>query len=275
MEIFILYDNINHIKMKKIFYTVLAFIFCFSLNFNAFGQKTEKNQFEEFEKGSFVASNGDILNYRLLPPLDFDSKKQQKYPIIIFLHGAGERGDDNYSQLLHGGQKWLNPVVREKYPAFVLCPQCPKDARWSKVKYHENDKGTKKEMLHSLKELIESFIAKDEIDDKKVYITGLSMGGVGTFDMCCNYPELFDAAIPMCGNANIDLLKNAKDVRFRIYHGDKDVVVPFEGSRRAYKELKRVGADVTYIEYVGVGHNCWNDAFNDEEYLSWLFGKRN
>ena len=236
-----------------------------------FAQMNQANQYDEFERHCHVSQSGDTLRYRFLRPENM--KKNKKYPLVVFLHGAGERGSDNQKQLVHGGQMWLNPVNRENHPCFVLAPQCPEGRRWSDVsRYSSQDKGEGlSSMMEPLKDLITECIAMPGVDPDRVYISGLSMGGVGTFDMCVTYPELFAAAIPICGSVRPELLKNAKKIKFRIYHGDKDFVVPFEGSRKAYRKLKRLGADVTYIERAGVNHGVWNDAFNDPEYLNWMF----
>lgn len=256
--------------MKRILTITLAAL----CGLSASAQMTQENQFDEFEKNVYVSENGDSLLYRLLRPEAM--KKSGKYPLVIFLHGAGERGNDNRKQLAKGGQMWLNPVNREKYPSFVLLPQCPENSRWTTIsRYSRKDKGEEApSVMPQLKALIDTFLKMDEIDKDRVYITGLSMGGVGTFDMCVTYPEIFAAALPICGETRPELLKKARKIKFRIYHGDKDFVVPFENSRNAYKELKRLGADVTYIEKVEVGHGVWNEAFNDPEYLGWMFRQR-
>jgi predicted peptidase len=113
-----------------------------------------------------------------------------------------------------------------------------------------------------------------QVDKKRIYVIGLSMGAMGTYDLTIRYPELFAAAIPICGIVNADRLKAAKKVKFRIFHGDADNVVPVSGSRRAYKALKSAGADVEYFEFPGVGHVSWNEAFNRTDFMSWLFRQK-
>ena len=125
-----------------------------------------------------------------------------------------------------------------------------------------------------LKELLDTYLAMPQVDKRRIYIMGLSMGGMGTYDMTIRYPELFAAAIPICGTVNSTRLKAAKDVKFRIFHGDADNVVPVNGSRQAYKALKAVGADVEYFEYPGVGHVSWNQAFTQPDFMKWLFSQK-
>lgn len=233
----------------------------------------------EFEKRVYVSSQGDSLNYRLLCPEV--EKSGKKYPLVLFLHGAGERGNDNQKQLVHGGQMWLNPVNREEYPAFVLCPQCPKEYYWA---YSNRPKSfvpadmpileSPTRIVSTLLELLESYLSLPQVDRNRVYVMGLSMGGMATFDLAIRYPDIFAAAVPICGVVNPSRLSAATTVSFRIYHGDADNVVPVEGSRQAYKALKKAGAKVKYIEFPGVTHGSWNPAFNDVELLKWLFKQK-
>lgn len=234
---------------------------------------------EAYEKKVFVSACGDSLNYRLLLPQAM--KPNAKYPLVLFLHGAGERGSDNEKQLTHGGQMWLNPVNREKYPAFVLAPQCPETGYWAYTARPESFIPDKMPMekpispiFSTLKELLDFYLAMPQVDKNRIYIVGLSMGAMGTYDMAIRYPEIFAAAIPICGTVNPARLEAAKNVKFRIFHGDADNVVTVEGSREAYKALKAAGAEVQYIEFPGVNHGSWTPAFNDPEFMSWLFRQK-
>ena len=146
---------------------------------------------------------------------------------------------------------WLNPVNREEYPAFVLAPQCPKEDYWAYVgrpksfvpgEMPEVQEPTR--IFRTLKELLDTYLVMPQVDKDRIYVMGLSMGGMGTFDLAIRYPEVFAAAVPICGIVNPARLSAAKDVKFRIYHGDADNIVPVEGSRQAYKALKAAGADV-------------------------------
>ena len=233
----------------------------------------------EYEKQVFVSSQGDSLLYRLLRPEV--EKKDQKYPLVLFLHGAGERGNDNEKQLTHGGQMFLNPVNRRKYPSYVIFPQCPVNGYWA---YKERPTsfvpGQMAESLEitpifkSLKEMLDTYVALPQVDKDRIYIIGLSMGAMGTYDITVRYPDLFAAAIPICGSVNPDRLHHAKDVNFRIFHGDSDDIVPVMGSREAYRALTEAGANVEYIEFPGCNHGSWNPAFNRTDFMSWLYSQR-
>lgn len=234
---------------------------------------------ETYGKETFVSTQGDSLPYRLLRPETV--KPGKKYPLVLFLHGAGERGNDNERQLNHGGQMFLNPVNREKHPAFVLMPQCPQGKYWG---YRERPESFIPSnmpvgqeitpLFRAVKELLDSYLSKPEVDKRRIYIIGLSMGAMGTYDMICRYPKLFAAAVPICGTVNPERLSGVKDVKVRIFHGDADDIVTVEGSRGAYKALKAAGAEVEYIEFPGCGHNSWNPAFNYPGFMDWLFGQK-
>ena len=175
---------------------------------------------------------------------------------------------------------FLNPVNRMEYPAFVIAPQCPPDGYWAyndRPESFDSDKMPKDQKISpvfaSLKELIDSYLSRADVDTDRVYIMGLSMGAMGTFDMVCRFPDVFAAAIPICGTVNASRLAAAKNVKFRIFHGDADNVVPVDGSRNAYRALKAAGADVEYIEFPGCNHGSWNPAFNYPDFMKWLFSQ--
>lgn len=234
---------------------------------------------ESFGKKIFLSSQGDTIRYRELTPPSGNGKK--KYPLVLFLHGAGERGTDNEKQMTHGANMFLNPVNREKYPAFIVMPQCPESGYWAYMgrpssfvpaEMPLNEPFTP--VFTGVKELLDRYLKRPDVDKKRIYIIGLSMGAMGTYDMVARFPEIFAAAIPVCGTVNPARLAKAKDVNFRIFHGDADNVVPVEGSREAYKALKKAGANVEYIEYPGCNHGSWNPAFNEPDFMQWLFKQK-
>ena len=237
--------------------------------------------YPEYDSLTYVSDRGDSLHYRQLNPLKIE--QGEKYPLVLFLHGAGERGSNNLSQLTHGGRMFTNPVNREEFPAFVLFPQCPEELYWPSPKrpdgfQQENPLPFGAEISRPLaltKELLDNVIQLYPIDKDRIYIVGLSMGGMGTFDMVCRFPDLFAAAIPICGGIHTDRLDGFySNTVFRIFHGDVDSVVPVRLSREAYLKLKSKGVDVEYIEFPGVNHGSWDPAFNRRDFMSWLFQQR-
>src|SRR5262249_5923284 len=147
--------------------------------------------------------NGKELPYRLMKPEGYDASK--KYPLVIFLHGAGERGTDNEKQLVHGVPQFASKENREKYPCFLIAPQCPDKQSWVNVDWSAEPHTIPKEPAESAKlvlNLIQSLQKEYSVDPKRIYITGLSMGGYGTWDLLARKPELFAAAVPICGGGD-------------------------------------------------------------------------
>lgn len=230
---------------------------------------------QEYAKCEFVDSLNNSIPYRMLSPEHLE--QGQTYPLVVFLHGSGERGDDNEKQLLHGASLFTNPVNAEKFPAFVVFPQC-KDRAWTE----KTDERTflpgaptpaESRSEELVMELIANLTDNYPIDQNRIYIVGISMGGIAAYDLVCRHPEIFTAAVPICGAINPERLASAKNVNFLIFHGEIDDKVPSICSREAYKALNSVGADVDYIEFSGVGHDCWTSAFNYPNLLPWLFSQ--
>ena len=221
-------------------------------------------------------NKNDTLNYRLLEPY---SKTNKKEPLLIFLHGSGERGDDNKSQLIHGGDFFLKQTELIEFNSYVVFPQCKKNSRWShhkidpwisSKKYEKNSLSSNSEMLI---QLISFLISKYNIDKKRVYLMGLSMGGYGTFDLTSKMPKIFAAAVPICGGANLDILDNASTVPHWIFHGELDEVVPVQKSQEAFDLLSKKHSHHIYTEYKNVYHNSWENVFEEGKFMEWLFSK--
>jgi len=243
-----------------------VFLFLFSLIAQA--------QNELFLKKEFIYK-GDTLRYRVLFPDNYD--KTKSYPLVLFLHGSGERGNDNENQLVHGSALFTNQQNRTDYPAIVLFPQCPTDGFWAPISQHTvgfdfvNSKNPTKS-LALVKKLVDSYQKEEAVDSKRMYVLGLSMGGMGTFDLICRYPKTFAAAIPICGGVSLERLKKVRKMPIRIYNGGSDNVVSPEHSRNAFIELKANGSQVVeHIEFPGVGHDSWNLTFAQPDLLTWLF----
>jgi predicted peptidase len=255
--------------MKKN-YLLLTALFLTSLCINA--------QPELFQKKEFIFK-GDTLRYRVLYPEKYDKRKS--YPLVLFLHGSGERGNDNTKQLVHGASLFTDSLNRHQYPAIVLFPQCPEGQSWvtnedkPDAKFNFIDTKGPAKPLFLAKKLVESFQKKESVDSKRIYIIGLSMGGMGTFDMICRYPKIFAAAIPICGAVNVKRLKRVVKMPIRIYNGDSDNSVSPEYSQNAFIELKIDGSQkVEHIEYPGIGHDSWTPAFAEPDFLKWLFSQK-
>lgn len=225
----------------------------------------------------YTDDDGKTLPYRLLKPADPEPGK--KYPLVLVLHGAGERGSDNAKQLTWFWEKGKGPLGRPEFAeakAFALLPQCPDGKQWVDVPW---GKGSYKSPAVSgpLKlalELVEASIKRLPIDPDRVYVVGLSMGGFGTFDALQRRPDLFAAAVPICGAGDLSKAKAIAHIPVWAFHGDKDTAVPVSGSREMVAALKAAGGTVKYTEYKGVGHNSWSPAFAEKEFWTWLFAHK-
>lgn len=232
-----------------------------------------------FEARTFVRGS-DTLPYRLLLPIDY--KPGNKYPLIIFMHGSGERGNDNTAQLKHGSKLFLNDSLRKEYPAIVVLPQCAKNSSWAVMGFNKDSVGWAGVKFNAdtiptvsaglLHQLTDSLLHSGSVDYQRMYVGGLSMGGIGTFDILARYPNRFAAAFPICGAGNEEYATRFADgTALWIFHGAEDKVVPTKFSRDYYNKLRMAGCRVLYTEYPGVGHNSWDNAFAEPDLLSWLF----
>jgi predicted peptidase len=238
---------------------------------------------EQYERKVFVA-NGDSLPYRILYPEDFDPAK--KYPLVMILHGAGERGNNNESQLVYGARLFLEPQNRQQFPAIVVFPQCPKDSYWSNVNIVTDESGKRTfnyleevgeptKAMRALMGLLKELEKSGTVDKKRMYIGGLSMGGMGTFELLRREPKKFAAAFPICGGGHpAGVKKYAKGVDMWIFHGEVDGVVPVEKSRIMADAIKAAGGNVKLTIYPGVNHNSWDYAFKEPDLLPWLFSHK-
>ncbi|HNR15326.1 MAG TPA: alpha/beta hydrolase-fold protein [Chitinophagaceae bacterium] len=233
-----------------------------------------------FQKKQFITGN-DTMLYRLLLPENYDASK--KYPLVFFLHGAGERGNDNEKQLVHGAKLFLKEQVRRDYPAIVVFPQCPQNSFWSNVDFRmENAKrvfgfkaqGEPTIAMKLAQELLYSIMKDYRVSKRQVYAGGLSMGGMGTFEIVRRNPRLFAAAFPICGGGEPTTAPVMKKTKWWVFHGGKDDVVPPELSEKMVDALKAAKAAVKFTLYPDANHNSWDPAFAEPELLSWLFKQK-
>lgn len=228
---------------------------------------------EALSAESFKSADGQVLNYRLLVPPKIE--ESEKYPLVIFLHGAGERGSDNAAQLKHG----VGDFVRHQkdYPCFLVAPQCPEGKRWVEVDWSAatHDLPEKPgDQMAMVKALIDQMVDEKPIDADRIYITGLSMGGYGTWDAISRYPDLFAAAAPICGGGDPKHAKTIKDIPIWCFHGDQDQAVKVERSRAMIEAIKDAGGEPKYTEYPGVGHDSWTQSYKNDEFFAWLFAQK-
>lgn len=229
---------------------------------------------EAGEAREFKSAAGKKLLYRLFRPAGMDEK--QKYPLVLFLHGAGERGDDNQAQIRNGVRFFLQNQAT--FPCFLVAPQCPGkfqwvDTPWGNLKHTIPAQPTEpmQSTIELLPALQKEFAA---IDPKRVYVTGLSMGGFGTWDLVSRFPRKFAAAVPICGGADEAQAPAIAKVPVWVFHGGADDVVKTVRSRNIVAALKAAGGSPKYTEYPGVGHGSWDQAYGEAELFPWLFSQK-
>ncbi len=213
---------------------------------------------------------------RLLVPEQYDAGKS--YPLVVFFHGAGERGDDNEKQLKHVVGIFTQPSVRDNFPCFVLALQCPEEQLWVKTDWSAQSHTQPSEPSESMAAVLKTIADLDRqysIDRERIYAIGLSMGGYATWDIIARYPNLFAAAVPICGGGDTATATRITDMPLWIFHGDADPLVPVSRSRDMVQAIEEAGGNPRYTEYKGVGHDSFTPASREPELIPWLFEQRN
>ncbi len=227
--------------MYKHFFSLSLFAILFS---PLFAQQTKKEMVSRME-------------YLLYHPKDYSRDTSQRWPLVIFLHGAGERGNDIEKVKVHGIPKLIE--AGEQFPFIAVSPQCPNGSGWD---YTVLDK------------LLDEVVATNRVDIDRVYLTGLSMGGFGTFSWACHKPGRFAAIAPICGGGNAREAWKIRDLPTWVFHGDSDNVVPIRSSQIMVDTLKAMGYNPRFTVYADVGHNSWDSAYNTKELYTWMLSQK-
>ncbi|MFC2085108.1 prolyl oligopeptidase family serine peptidase [Bacteroidota bacterium] len=229
-----------------------------------------------FERKTFQHDT-TIINYRIFIPQD--DTCENGYPLILTLHGSGERGSDNESHIKHHklATIWADSNNQKKHPCFILSPQCPEnnrwvDADWGFSKYDQDTVPTSNE-LNTVCQLVDHIINEYPVDINRLYITGLSMGGFGTWDLITRFPGKFVAAIAMSGAGDPSKAPLLTKVPIWVFHGALDKTVPVEGSRNMVDAIRDVGGNVIYTEYEYGAHVIWKESYENPLLIDWLFAQ--
>lgn len=193
-----------------------------------------------------------------LPYLLYNPSTTENAPLILFLHGSGERGSD-LERVATVGLPHLLEGLPE--PAFVVAPQCPEETRWT-------------DRLEGLEAVLDSLTDRYPVDPNRIYLTGLSLGGQGAWFLAAHAPERFAAAVPICGRSNPEAAERLKGLPIRVFHGADDSVVPLSESQTMVDALRAVGNDAELTVFPGVGHDSWTPAYRDPGLYTWLFAQR-
>jgi predicted peptidase len=197
------------------------------------------------------------LNYWLYLPDDYNEKPRARWPLMLFLHGAGERGTNLTAVLKHGPPKLANEG--KKFPFIIVSPQCPTNQWWS---------------VPDLSHLLDNVIAKYRVDKDRVYLTGLSMGGFGTWSLAGTNPERFAALAPICGGGDPAIAPRLRQLPIWVFHGAKDKAVPVKKSIEMVDAVKAVGADVKLTIYPEAQHDSWTQTYDNPAFYDWLSRQR-
>lgn len=241
--------------LRPVFFTFLALTGAISIHA------------DEFEKLTFSPSSGDDLRYALRKPSA--QKTDEKLPLVITLHGVGGRGKASWEKNCYANTVLAKPEMRKRYPCFVVAPNTDRGETWW------NTKGLSgKERLPDVFELIEKLLGEFSIDPARVYVTGQSMGGFGTFGAIGGRPDLFAASAPVCGGYDPEKAGKIAKLPIWIFHGAKDTTVPVKRSQEMVDALKKAGGEPIYTEFPNVAHNAWTPAYDDPKLWEWLFKQR-
>jgi predicted peptidase len=223
---------------------------------------------------------GNRYKYQVFVPASWS--KAARWPVVLFLHGAGERGEDGLLQTEVGIGRAIRRSV-DRFPCVVVLPQCRKNRWW-----------TEPEMESVALKALQASVKEFNGDGARIYLTGISMGGYGTWSITRNHPGKFAALAVICGgikpppsiridsakitgtegDAYAETASKVGSTPVWVFHGDADPAVPVEESRRMVEAIKAAGGNVKYTEYPGVGHNSWDAAYGDRELISWLLAQK-
>jgi predicted peptidase len=197
------------------------------------------------------------LRYLLYLPAEYSAHEKKEWPLVLFLHGSGERGDDLELVKKHGPPKILES--KPEIPAIVVSPQCPQESRWN---------------AHELAKLVDHLANTHRIDRQRLYVTGLSMGGSGTWSLLAEYPTLFAAAVPICGRGDVEKLDQIAQTPTWIFVGGKDREETVQGNEAMAAALKKAGAKTQFKLYPDLPHDCWTVTYDDPQVWEWLLAQK-
>ena len=222
---------------------------------------TELGEYAKFAKGTWVKGEIADLKFQIHAPDTYE--KDHPLPLVMFLHGVGERGEDNERQVNGLPKAFASTENQEARPCIVVAPQCPTDQFWSNA-----------EITERVISLTEDLAEHLPVDQNRIYLSGFSMGGYGTWAVLASDPKLYAAAIPISGGGNPAYARDLKRIPIWNFHGDKDESVSVTQSREMVEALEKVNADITYTEFEGAGHGIADRVVRDPKVQEWLFSQK-
>lgn len=232
-----------------------------------------ENILAPFGEGIFEAEEGSIP-YRIYVP----ENAGENLPVLLFLHGAGERGSENHPQLINALAAFAknNPEAKD---SIIIAPQCPAETQWVNTPWYEInysvDEVPESWQLKTVVKILDKVAAEYKADRDRIYIMGISMGGFGTWDMLMRHGDIFAAGMPICGGADPSKAELLRDIPIRTFHGDVDDAVLVQGTRNIYNAIIEAGGKkIEYKEYKGEGHWVWDMACSEEGIGAWLYSNK-
>jgi predicted peptidase len=270
-------------SIERFYSTIIAVLVigltsnCQTLKRDALSQPTANqtsspspNAKQQFEEKSHTNGRGETMPYLLFVSEGYD--KTKSYPLVLWLHGGGTRGNNLKLLLTHGSEHGIGYLARAdnqaRYPSFILAPQCPPHKIWG-----DPHSGQPTAEMRMVFEILDKVQADYAVDRRRLYVLGMSLGGYGTWDIISRRPTTFAAAVPICGGGNTSKAFLIAKTPIWVFHGDEDEMVNVSESRSMIAALKKAGGQPRYSEYKGVGHNSWVRAFKEPDLLSWLFAQ--
>ncbi len=224
----------------------------------------------EFNPNRFTSQQGFTLPYQLRVP-----QGEGPFPVLLLMHGAGERGTDNQAPFVH-----FNPLFAEESTplnqAIIIIPQCPEDMRWVEYGWEKGsylkENAPLSPAFFAVTQLLQQILSTLPVDPKRVYVAGLSMGGFATWRLLAEYPNLFAAGIPICGGGPLDEAQALAELPIHTFHCVNDDVVPVTASRAMVSAIQAITPNrLKYTEFPDGGHGAWFPVFATTQYMSWLF----
>jgi predicted peptidase len=198
-----------------------------------------------------------VGRYLLYLPREYGEENGTRWPLILFLHGSGERGTDLSKVKAHGPPKLVSEG--QEMPFIIVSPQCPARSNWEP---------------EALVELLDQIVRKYAVDKDRIYLTGMSMGGAGTWALASAHPERFAAIAPVCGWGDPGMARRIRAMPVWVFHGAEDDVVPLQASQEMVDALRQVGNEARFTVYPDVGHDSWTQTYNDPALYEWFLSHR-
>jgi lysophospholipase L1-like esterase/predicted esterase len=266
----------SHINLTLSSFTIIISLFVTETA----GASVFQNQHDSIPQSDYISDavivKGKRYPYLLLPPKNI--VKGESYPLVLFLHGAGERGNDNKKQKRHFPELMASPEYQDLHSSFVLAPQCPRGESWVDIDWSSEQSTPHRPVatkpLQGAIRALEKVVAKYPIDLESISLTGLSMGGYGTWDLAMRYPYWFAAAIPICGGGDENNVTRLAGLKLQVWHGKDDKVVPATRSQNMVEAMSNLDMAVDYFELLNTGHNSWHEAYRRKEFLNLLFSAK-